>query len=89
MNCELSPTINEIVYAQMDRQESSNALLLEIVPAKFKVNDIVEFMFSGIKKIGRVTTVLKRNGANLYNIETKTHQWFQKINQEDILSKID
>lgn len=89
MNYNLTPTINEIVYAKLERQERRQSSFFATLPGKFKVGDIAEFMFSGIKKIGRVTTVMNRNGLNLYNIETKTHQWFQKINQEDIISKID
>ncbi len=88
MNYNLSPTINEIVYAQIERQERKQSSIFAALPGKFSVGDIVEFMFFGIKKIGRITTVMNRNGLRLYNIETKTHQWFQKINQEDIISKI-
>lgn len=89
MNYNLTPTINEIVYAQIERQERKQSSFFVTLPGKFKVDDIVEFMFNEVKKIGRVTTVMNRNGLKLYNIETKTHQWFQKINQEDIISKID
>ena len=89
MDYNLSPTVNEILYARADRSERHKHSFFVTLPGKFKVGDIVEFAFSGIRKTGRVSNVLNRGGHILYNIETKTHQWFQKIKQEDIISKID
>lgn len=89
MNCEFAPTINEIVMHRQDRELNWMSDLIYSSGRKFNVGDIVEFAFNRLKKVGRITNVIRRNGKTLYNIETKTHQWFQKINQEDILSKID
>lgn len=83
------PTVNEIVYQREDRSARWRDSFISNRPNKFKVGDIVEFTFSGLRKIGRITTALCRSGICVYNIETRTHQWFQKIDEQSILSKIE
>ena len=88
MNYELFPTVNEILLNRQDLRECKLTGRYDFSTTPFKKGDIVEFMFNGLKKIGRITTIFRKGGMHLYNIETKTHQWFQKIEQEDIISKL-
>lgn len=88
MNCQIYPTINEIVMLRADRKERQQRQIFSNLYTPFKVGDTVEFIFSGMRKTGRVTTIIRRSGINLYNIETNSHQWFQKIDESEILSKL-
>lgn len=81
-------TVNELRFQLQERNDKKFSHLFYKRPSLFKVGDTVEFMFNGLKKIGRVTNSICRNNQSLYNIETNAHQWFQKINQRDIVAKI-
>lgn len=86
----VAPTMNEIVFMKEDCQERRKRLspTIYLTQPKYSVGERVEFVFCGTKRIGRVTTIVYRNGMNLYNIETLQHQWFKKISQADIIAKI-
>ncbi len=85
-NYEFASTVNEILGAREERKLRRNR-----VPAwtKFKKNDIVQFMFNGLTKIGRVTTVAYTGLSVLYNIATPSGQWYKGIEQERIISKVE
>ena len=80
----MAPTINEIVGVREERKSRRNR-----VPAwtKFKKNDIVQFSFNGLTRVGRVTTIVSTGLTILYNIATPTGQWFKGVEQSRIISK--
>lgn len=78
-------TVNEIRFNRQDRREYR---LSDFCDTRFRKGDIVEFIFNGLRKIGRITTIFLKGDTYLYNIETRSHQWFQKISQENITNII-
>lgn len=83
---EFAPTINEILGAREERKLRRN-----LVPAwtRFKKNDVVQFTFNGLVKVGRITTVACTGLTILYNIATPTGQWYKGIVQEKIIDKLE
>lgn len=83
---EFAPTVNEILGAREERK-----LRKRQVPAwtKFKKNDHVSFIFNGLTKIGRITTVAYTGLSVLYNISTPSGQWYKGIEQGKIISKVE
>lgn len=94
MDFTYAPTVNEIVLNRLERNERRDRrfnrfnTLCERGYPEYDRNDIVSFIFNGLVKVGRVTTVIGKGGQWFYNIETALGQWFQKIEQADVRGKI-
>lgn len=85
-----TPTVNEIAYRREEAYNMRRTGRAERCGNRYNVDDTVEFIFSGVKKMGRVTTVLcDRSKKVFYNINAITGQWFRGISQEDVVRKVD
>lgn len=88
MNNE-SATINEILYNREDVRRTPEMVFQSFNQRpRYEVGDNVSFKFNGMSKMGRVTTILFVAGVCLYHIETASHQWFRKVEQDNIIAKL-
>lgn len=85
---DIPQTVNEIILQRQEREDARMVSFAKPTAFRYKVGEIVEFDFHGQTKKGRITTAIHKSGVSVYNIETPTHQWFQKIAQEAIIRAI-
>lgn len=62
-----APTINEIVYQNIERIQAEQLKRMADVTgltrfSRYHVNDLVQFDFNGLIRYGRITTVMNRAG---------------------------
>lgn len=87
MNCDFSPTINEIVYNRptpAEHRDSSSSTGAGL----FSVGDIVRFSFGSVIRTGRITNSFRRGYMQLYHIEGERHVWYRGIDETNIISKL-
>lgn len=87
INCPYQ-TINEIVYQKQDADERKFHNPFLSTQILYNVGDVVEFEFNGMRRVGRITTTMCRNGEAFYHIETVTHTWYQKVKESDIKARL-
>ncbi len=85
MRFQEAPTINEILLNRKKRKPDSSYTKR---PNLYQVGDNVVFVFSGLRKTGRITNAFCINGMCMYHIETPTHTWYQDIDQQSIIQRV-
>ena len=88
MNCELAPTINEIVYNRPAPVEHRD-FCFSTGAGRFIVGDIVSFFFGTVIRSGRITNSMCSGITQIYHIEGDGHRWYRGIEEPDIISKIE
>lgn len=83
-----APTINEIVYQNIERIQAEQLKRMADVTgltrfSRYHVNDLVQFDFNGLIHYGRITTVMNRAGFFSYNIDSG-RTWYREVDESKI-----
>lgn len=88
MSTVISQTIIEIVELRKDVAIIKKQHKYKFTRYKFNRDDEVVFNFCGTVKKGRITRAINHCGEVYYKILTPTGQWFQRVDEHQIITKI-